>query len=188
MEPEITEVIADLVHEAESDLASRLESQAEALLERKCINPLIGSLVDAFDIKYLLSSLALEEPDFAATFPALSSLTSERRVELVKSIKDHFDHCPHCFLKRSYDLELDSRIKQVCRNNAPFLLRLLKDEEPEPSKEIDHPAIGLAPQPSMGPAPCYEFGVLRSPMISECESSAATMDSECFFIAAEETI
>ncbi len=188
MEPEITEVIADLVHEAEPDLESRLESQAEALLERKCVTPLIGSLVDAFDVKYLLSSLSLEDPDFAATFSALSSMTSERRVELVKSIKVHFNQCPHCFLKRSYDLEIDARIKQVCRNNAPFLLRLLSEEEPEPSKESDHRTIGIAPHPAMAPAPCYEFGVMSSPMISECESSAATMDSECFLIAAEESI
>ena len=181
MKREITEVIADLVHETEPDLESRLESQAEALRERKCVNPLIGGLVDAYDIKYLLSSLSLEDPDFAVMFPALSSLTAERRVELVTSIKEHFEHCPYCFLKRSYDLELDARIKQVCRNNAPLLLRLLDEEESDPSNESDHRAMGLAPVSG------YESGVTINPLKSEGEAPA-DMDSECYFFAAEESI
>ena len=145
MKNDLTDVIADFVFKSAPDLASRLEAQAEALAEAKCINPLIGRWVDENDVKYLLSTFALNDKDFAERFPAMAHTSKAERQRVVAALEDHFEHCQHCSLKRGYDLELDARIKQACEQNSDFLLQLLVEDETETSKEDDHPSLQLEP-------------------------------------------
>ena len=128
MKDELTDVIADFVFKSAPDLASRLESQAEALDEAKCINPVIGRWVDENDVKYLLSTFALNDKDFAERFPTMAHMSSATRQQVIAALEDHFEHCQHCSLKRGYDLELDARIKRACQQNSAFLLQLMRED------------------------------------------------------------
>lgn len=139
MKNDLTDVIADFVFKSAPDLASRLESQAEALDEAKCSNPVLGRWIDENDVKYLLSTFALNDKDFAEKFPAMAHTTKAKRRRVVAALEEHFEHCTHCSLKRGYDLELDAHIKQACQQNSDFLLQILEEEETEPSKEDEHP-------------------------------------------------
>lgn len=143
MKNDLTDVIADFVFKSAPDLASRLESQAEALDEAKCSNPVLGRWIDENDVKYLLSTFALNDQDFAEKFPAMAHTTKAERQRVVAALEEHFEHCTHCSLKRGYDLELDARIKQACQQNSDFLLQILEEEETEPSKEDEHPDLEL---------------------------------------------
>src|SRR2546423_8632636 len=109
---DLTDVIAAFVFKSAADLASRLEAQAEALAEAKCTNPVIGRWVDENDVKYLLSTFDLNDKDFAERFPAMAHISRAPRQRVIATLKEHFEHCQHCSLKRGYDLELDARIKQ----------------------------------------------------------------------------
>jgi hypothetical protein len=129
MKSEITDVIAELVLQTTPDLESRLEDQAEALREVQCVNPLLGRWIDAYDVKYLLSTFALTDKDFAARFPSMAHIAMRERQKVVAAIEEHFDRCPHCYLKRAYDLELDARIKQACQQNNSLLLQLLEEDD-----------------------------------------------------------
>lgn len=138
MKTNITNVIADLVLQSEPDLASRLEAQAEALREVECTNPALGRWIDAHDVKYLLSTFDLEDDDFAGRFPAMAHITGPERRRVVAALDAHCDQCPHCSLKRGYDLELDVRIKQAGQQNRTSLLQLLEESEAEQSEEGEH--------------------------------------------------
>jgi hypothetical protein len=135
MEPEITDVIADLVRQANPELEARLEAQAEALREHQCVNPLIGKWVDTHDVKYLLSTFNLADEDFAERFPTMAHVKREERRRVAAAIERHFEQCVHCSLKRGYDLELDAQIKQACRQNSALLLELLGEDGAEPAGE-----------------------------------------------------
>ena len=121
---DILDVITELVGQ-DSELELRLEAQAEVLRETECIKPVLGQLIDANDVKYLLSLLALSDKDFAERFPAKAQFSEQQRQRLTTAIEEHLERCPHCSLKRSYDLELDARIKKVCQQNSGLLLELL---------------------------------------------------------------
>lgn len=136
MKAEITEVIADLVRRSNPEFDSRLEAQAKTLEEIECINPLLGQWIDTNDVKYLLSVFALKGEDFAAKFPAMAHIPEQDRQQVIAALETHMELCPHCSLKREYDLELDDQIKQVCQENDALLLQLL-DEESEESLEND---------------------------------------------------
>jgi hypothetical protein len=129
MKPNLTDLIADFVFKSAPDLASRLEAQAEALDEAKCINPLIGRWVDEHDVKYLMSTFALNDRDFAERFPAMAQTSEAERQRVIAALEEHFEHCKHCSLKRGYDLELDARIKQASKQNSDLLLRLMADDQ-----------------------------------------------------------
>jgi hypothetical protein len=147
MKSDITNVIAELVLESDSDLATRLEYQAEALRTTECTNPVIGQWVDENDVKYLLSTFALGDKDFAARFPAMGYITAPERQRVIAAIEAHCNDCPHCSLKRGYDMELDARIKQACQQNNSALLQLLKDEMAETSEESENQ--GLTPEKAL---------------------------------------
>jgi len=134
MEPEITDIIADLVRQSNPDIEARLESQDEALREHECTDPLIGKWVDANDVKYLLSTFDLADADFAERVPSMAHVGREERRLVAKSIEKHFEQCTHCSLKRGYDLELDAQIKRACRQNSALLLELLGEGEAEPAE------------------------------------------------------
>jgi dihydropteroate synthase len=141
MKYDLTDTIADLVFKSAPDLADRLKAQAEALNEATCINPLLGKWIDANDVKYLLSTFALGDKDFAEKFPSMAHTTEEERRRVIAAFEEHFEHCTHCSLKRAYDLELDARIKKTCQENSNALLQLLEEEESESSKEDDHSGL-----------------------------------------------
>jgi hypothetical protein len=143
MKTDLTDVIANFVFKSAPDLASRLESQAEALDEAKCSNPVLGRWIDENDVKYLFSTFALNDEDFAVRFPAMAHTTKAERQRVIAAFEEHFEHCQHCSLKRGYDLELDARIKQVCQENSDFLLQMLEEDETESSKEDDHKRVEL---------------------------------------------
>lgn len=133
---DFSETFAKLVLETNPDLTLRLESQEEALQEVKCINPLFGRWVDAHEVNYLLSVLALNDQDFAKMFPAMAQVTERERLRFAEALESHFDECSHCSLKRGYDLEMDARVEQSCRENNDFLLQVLREEETDSSEEM----------------------------------------------------
>lgn len=143
MKKDLTDIIADLVFKSAPDLASRLEYQAEALDEAKCSNPVIGRWVDENDVKYLLSTFALSDKDFAERFPAMANTRREERKQVIAAIEGHLEHCKHCSLKRGFDSELDARIKKACQQNSDFLLKILGEDETESAKEGDHLSMQL---------------------------------------------
>jgi hypothetical protein len=139
MKPDITEVITDLVFEAEPDLTSRIESQAETLRESVCTDPeRIGRWVDEHDVPYLLSVIAFGDEDFVAEFPEMARLERQERRRFVAALESHFDECPHCSLKRGYDLEMGGRVEQACQQNRSLLLRMLRDDGAD-TPEADEP-------------------------------------------------
>lgn len=146
MNSDITDFIADLVIEADAELATRAEYQAEALRETACTNPAaFGRWVDANAVNLLFSAFALEDMDFAVRFPKLKHITGPERQKFIADLEGHFETCKHCSLKRGYDLELDARIEKACLQNSAALLRLLREEEAEPSDEGDHPMMKFEP-------------------------------------------
>jgi len=138
MKANIANVIAEFVRQSDSDLDVRLESQAQALIETHCVQPIIGKWIDANDAESLLGAFALADKDFADKFPALAHVTARERHQCIKAIEVHFEHCQHCSLKRGYDLEMDSRIEQAYRQNKNSLLQLLRENDSESSDEGDH--------------------------------------------------
>lgn len=137
-EREIAAVIAEMLLLGSPELEDRLEAQAEELLEKECIVPAIGRLVDAYDIKLLFSALALKDEDFAIKFPGIAHAALLERHKLINTIEAHFERCTHCYLKRGYDLELDTGIKNICWENRDFLLQLLKEDVSDPSDDGPH--------------------------------------------------
>jgi hypothetical protein len=145
MKNDLTGMIADFVFRSAPDLASRLEYQAEALDEAKCIDPVIGRWVDENDSKYLLSAFALNDNDFAERFPAVERTTGSDRQQVIAALEEHFEHCRHCSLKRGYDLELDARVKKACRQNSAVLLQILEEDEAESSTKDEQRILKLEP-------------------------------------------
>lgn len=121
MTSKITDLIVDLVFQTNPELDTRLEYQAEALREAKCILPLVGQFIDAYHVEYLLTALALKDQDFAELFPAMARIVGPNRQKFAATIERHLELCSHCSLKRSYDLELDARIDQAIKQSADQL-------------------------------------------------------------------
>lgn len=139
MKRDVSEVIADLIFETEPDLTSRLESQEEALRETPCTDPPLGRWVDENDVPYLLSVIALGDEEFVAEFPAMARADAGERQRFRAALEAHLDECPHCSLKRGYDIEMGARVEQACRQNRDFLLRVLREETAaETAEEGEH--------------------------------------------------
>jgi hypothetical protein len=112
-------LIIDLVRKEETDLDARLESQAEALDDLECTNPVLGRWIDEYDVEYLFAAFNLNDTEFAANFPDLAHLNQHDRSQIIEAFENHFDQCPHCHLKRGYDLEMNGRIERAYNlNNA----------------------------------------------------------------------
>lgn len=116
----------------------------EALLETICTSPVIGQLVDAYDVKFLMSIFKLSDDDFREEFNGISDFPRERRLEAVEAIEKHFERCRHCALKQGFDYVEDARIKTFCRENSSLILEMMdrSAEHPENSEtaEGDHRA------------------------------------------------
>lgn len=138
MESDFTDLLADFVRQAESDLDSRLDAQADALKDLTCTEPTLGKWVDAHDVEYMLAAFALNDDDFVEHFPSMAKITANDRNRIIKAFENHFEHCPHCHRKRSYDLEFNSRIEFVTRQNRAQLLHHLKETEPAEPLEEEH--------------------------------------------------
>src|SRR5947207_1463784 len=115
MESSHMDRIVNLVRDAEPDLDARLESQGDHLHEVTCTNPTLGRWIDGYDVQYLLAAFALNDHDFVEDFPKLAHLKQPDREKIIQAFEAHFDECPHCHLKRGYDLELTSRIELGCK-------------------------------------------------------------------------
>src|SRR5690242_17444087 len=116
----VSTAVASLVRRYEPDLEFRLEAQAEALRERKCVDGSVGQWVH--NIEYLRSILDLDDADFAKRFPSVGHVGHYRRQQMKMAIESHLNCCTHCSLKHGYELELDARIMRVCRENRVDLL------------------------------------------------------------------
>jgi hypothetical protein len=138
MESDFSDIIIELLRQAEPDLDVRLEYQAEALGEEKCTNPLLGRWIDTNHVEYLLAAFSLNDSDFAEYFPQMASVTEHHRKRIIKTFEDHFKVCRHCSLKRGYDAELDGKILRLCRDNKDHLIHQLKPEIKETATESDH--------------------------------------------------
>lgn len=130
-------LIIDLVRKAEPDLDSRLESQAEALNELKCTEPVLGKWIDEYDVEYLMAAFDLDDEEFASNFPAMAHLNQNDRNQIIDAFEKHFDQCPHCYLKRGYDMELNARIERAYTTNNTAVVQQLQSAEPLPTRKQD---------------------------------------------------
>lgn len=146
MKTNMFDAIANLVWQSSSEVRIRSLKQREALRENKCSQPEMGRWVDRHDVNHLLSMLELDDLEFSSRFP-MSHASSQDRRRLAAALARHFEQCIHCSLKRGYDVELDGRIEQACKEHAEELLILLNDEEVEVADESDHQYLDLALQP-----------------------------------------
>ena len=121
--------IVDLVRKAEPDIDARLESQAEALKELECTDPVLGRWIDEYDVEYLIAAFNLDDDEFSSTFPAMANLNQHDRSQIIEALENHFDQCPHCFLKRGYDTEMNARIERAYRDNNAAVVQQLSQEE-----------------------------------------------------------
>ena len=128
MTTDITYKIADILRLEKPELAERLNDQAQELIDNKCIDPIIGRLIDENDVKYLFSALELEDEDFAEFFPQIAGIKKNERRQFIETIETHFNRCKHCTLKRGYDEELDGQIKNICLQNKDALLLMLDED------------------------------------------------------------
>ena len=126
------DLIIDLVRKSEPDIDSRLESQAEALKELECTNPVLGRWIDEYDVDYLIAAFNLDDEEFSSTFPAMGNLNQHDRGQIIEAFENHFDQCPHCFLKRGYDMEMNARIERAYRMNNAAVMEHLESAQITP--------------------------------------------------------
>lgn len=147
MESDFTDLLDIFVRQAEPDLDSRLEEQSESVAGLKCTEPILGKWVDEHDVEYMLAAFALDDDDFVATFPSMANITEHDRHRIIEAFENHFEDCPHCSRKRSYDLEYNSRVERVFQQKRAELLHHLSQSAPEPSSEENHerePVLSVA--------------------------------------------
>jgi hypothetical protein len=51
------------------------------------------------------------------------------------AFEKHFDQCPHCYLKRGYDLEMNARIERAYTANNAAVAQHLQSAEPLPTRK-----------------------------------------------------
>lgn len=154
MASDITDLIADFIRQAEPDLNTRLEYQAQALEDLKCTNAVLGKWVEAHDVQYLLAAFDLDDDEFASNFPGMAHLKEHDRQRIIETFETHFQHCSRCHLKRSYDLEFNSRIESVVRQQKGHLSPQLRAAHPETSSEDVHPPqVNVATVEERAPRP-----------------------------------
>jgi hypothetical protein len=137
-------IFVDTVLTDTPDLTNRLGYQTEALDELECIAPVIGQWIDEFGAEHLLSIFALDDKRFAKSFPKMAMIGWSERRRMLNIFTSHLDHCAHCSLRRSYDIELQGRIDRMCHKNRDWLLQLLDDSPDEQTAEGEHQAHDLA--------------------------------------------
>lgn len=124
----VNSALANLIRQADPEVEFRLEAQANALRESRCIDYRVGRwLVDGVD--YLLAVLDLDDSNFAKRFPSIAHYGEEKRQQTKAEIHRHLEYCQQCALRYGYALELDARIMRICRENKEELLRLFDEED-----------------------------------------------------------
>ena len=141
----ILEAIANLVCQSDAEVQNRLREQQQELRQHRCTQPKLGHWVLNHDVNYLLSTLELSEQEFRTRFPK-SRVSVHYRRKLVGDLEKHFQQCIHCSLKRGYDMELDARIEQACKQHANVLLGFMTEDAGEIGEEGEHIGFGLTPQ------------------------------------------
>jgi len=127
MKSTINPALVNLLRQNDPEVEFRLEAQEAALKEIPCRNPIVGRWITQIDVEHLLSALELDDISFAERFPSIAHLGQERRQRMKDEFAHHLDHCQHCSLKHSYELELDARIMRLWRQNKDSLLQLLDE-------------------------------------------------------------
>jgi hypothetical protein len=144
MKSTINPALVNLLRQNDPEVEFRLEAQEAALKEIPCRNPIVGRWITQIDVEHLLSALDLDDISFAERFPSIAHLGHERRQRMKDEFAHHLDHCQHCSLKHSYELELDARIMRLWRQNKDSLLQLLDEggidlsEGEHLPEELDH--------------------------------------------------
>ena len=128
MKSTINPALVNLLRQNDPEVEFRLEAQEAALKEIPCRNPIVGRWITQIDVEHLLSALDLDDISFAERFPSIAHLGHERRQRMKDEFAHHLDHCQHCSLKHSYELELDARIMRLWRQNKDSLLQLLDED------------------------------------------------------------
>jgi hypothetical protein len=135
MKVTVNNALANLIRQADPEVEFRLEAQANALKESRCIDYRIGQwLVD--DVDYLTAVLDLDDFNFAKRFPSIAHYGEEKRQRTKAEIEHHLEFCQQCALRYGYALELDARIMRVCRENEDLLILL--DEEDMDLAGVEH--------------------------------------------------
>jgi len=149
---DITDLIADFIRQAEPDLSTRLEYQAQALEDLKCTNAVLGKWVDAHDVQYLLAAFDLDDHEFASNFPGMAHLKEHDRQKIIETFETHFEHCPRCHRKRSYDMEFNGRIESAVRQQKVNLGPQFQATNPEkPGEEVHRPQVNAATAKAQAP-------------------------------------
>lgn len=136
--------VFELMQLKESDLATRLASQEEALDDLTCTEPRLGKWFEENTVSYVLAAFNLSDEDFAETFPVLKHISAEQRQNIIQAFVDHIEVCPRCFRKRSYDLEFEGRLESALQENREVLLAKLDQQEAGESFDEDHVIDGKA--------------------------------------------
>jgi hypothetical protein len=167
MKSTLNPAVVDLLRQDDPEVEFRLEAQEAALNEIPCRNPVVGRWITQIDVEYLLSTLDLDNISFAERFPSIGHLGHERRRQMKDEIAHHLEHCQHCSLKHSYELELDARIMRLWRQNKNSLLQLLNEdgiENPEGEHLPDEVVQVLEHQPVQHPEPEIIINPLVEPI------------------------
>lgn len=128
-------LIIDLVRKEEPDLDARLENQAEALNDLECTNPVLGRWIDEYDVEYLMAAFNLDDDEFSSNFPTMGHLNQHDRSQIIEAFESHFDQCPHCYLKRGYDLEMNARIEHAYTRNSSEVMQHLQSTQVTPLQQ-----------------------------------------------------
>ncbi|HKR13051.1 MAG TPA: hypothetical protein VJT15_13410 [Pyrinomonadaceae bacterium] len=132
----VNSALANLIRQADPEVEFRLEAQADALRDSRCIDYRLGQwLVD--DVDYLTAVLDLDDFNFTKRFPSIAHYDEQKRQQMKAEIQHHLEFCQHCALRYGYALEMDARILRVCQENKEDLLRLF-DEEAMDLAGVEH--------------------------------------------------
>lgn len=149
----VNSALANLIRQ-DPEVEFRLEAQANALRESRCIDYRMGQwLVD--DVDYLMAVLDLDDFNFAKRFPSIAHYGEQKRQQTKAEIKHHLEFCQQCALRYGYALELDARIMRVCRENKEGFLRLFDEEDMDLAaiEHLDEAAWTTTSEHDMNP-PC----------------------------------
>jgi TIR domain len=115
----IGEIIARWVLQNDVEFGTRIEIQDKGFpsSELSCTDPAVGRWIDGTNVEYLLSVLALDDKEFAVTFPALSGITTQQRRQFIARIESHLEVCLQCAHQRAHDLEFEKRLNHAVRVN-----------------------------------------------------------------------
>jgi len=117
-------LLSSLIVQKDEDAAFRLKEQRAKLSETKCTKPDLGKWIDNCDFPFLIETLMLDHSIFVKEFPGIE-FPEEERKSFARSLEAHCEDCVHCYLKRSYDLEWQSRVDRALTENRDAIRKTL---------------------------------------------------------------